>query len=327
MKQLLLILLLSCVGICSAQQPQSFIKYHQDCRQAEKYFINGDTAKCFDTYNQLFSEYDYLFPRDCFMAAQFAHNLGKDSLAVAYLCKAVQFGLRPDFLSTEKEHMIAIKLLDLKESKHWQKFEMKGDSLYQLYKNKVNWELKSELIKMVRVDQDWRAKNNKWFNRNLRRGMERKFISDNRKHILFLDSVCNIYGYPGSWLTGIGDSLSNETSNASLYNLNLSSLPNIILYHNDSVFNKHGEFLFSEIDKGHIHPRTYAMIRDFRDRHLVKKDKNEKMYYNIWWRRDNFSSEEFEAHCHEIGCPTKKNLRELARSLGAGYDVFWLPFR
>lgn len=323
-----LILLVLLVPICSfGQKHISYIEYHKNCRKAEKLFLNDSIKDCFDIYTKTFEKFEILFPRDCFMASQFAHKSENDSLAVEYILKGIQFGLNPDFFIKDSTGMYPKKMYYLKNSIYWRKITKQKDSLLNIYNQKIDWKLKKELMNMIRIDQNWRRKNNKWFNRTFRRGLEKKFDIVNDQHMNYLDSVFKKIGYPGIWKIGIGDSLSYETNYASFNNANLSGLPEIILYHNDSTYIKYGEFLFNEINKGHIHPRTFAMIRDFSDRHLVKKDKDEKMYYNIWWERDNYSKEEFEKHCNEIGCPTKQHLRNLAKKLGRGYDVFWSPFR
>ncbi|MBI2259807.1 MAG: hypothetical protein HYU67_13035 [Flavobacteriia bacterium] len=294
---------------------------------AEKYFLKDSVLQCFSTYNDVFSHNELLFPRDCFMAAQIAHSVDNDSLAIEYLLKGISFGLNPDFFSIDTFETNASKLKDLKNCRFWTKVIYKKDSLMKIYRNKVDWKLKKELMSLIRTDQNWRRKNNKWFNRNFRPGLEKKFNIFNQKCMLYLDSVFNSVGYPGNWLIGTGDSLAYQTKYASFNNANLGDLVSVLLYHNDSAFINYGDFLLKEIDNGHIHPRVYALIRDFRDRHLDKKDKEEIMYYNIWWERGNLSVDEIENHCNEIGCPTKQHLRDLSNKLGKGYDVFWSPFR
>jgi len=323
-----LILLILLTSIYSFGQAElSYIEYHKNCRKAEILFLNDSIQECFDTYTSTFEKFDILFPRDCFMAAQFAHKSKEDSLAVEFILKGIQFGLNPEFFTKDSTNMYPKKMYFLQNTVYWNKVKEQKDSLLDIYIKQVNWVLKSEIMDMIRVDQNWRRKNNKWFNRTFRKGLEKEFNIVNNRHLNYLDSVFKEVGYPGTWIIGIGDSLRQETNYASFNNANLSGLPEIILYHNDSIYIKNGEFLFNEIDKGHIHPRTYAMIRDFRDRHLVKKDKNENMYYNIWWERDNYTVEEIEQHCYEIGCPTKQHLRDLSKKLGKGYDIFWSPFR
>jgi hypothetical protein len=321
------LLFLPFISVSYGQNNPSYIAYHQSCRQAEQLFLDGSLEECFEVYEQTFSTYAVLFPRDCFMAAQFAHKVGKDSLAVEFLIDAIPFGLQSRMLLLDTTQHPYFAIQSVVQSIYFSKLVNLEDSLNTIYKNNVDWQLKAEIMEMVRLDQDWRRRNNKWFNRNFRRGLEKLFEKVNDGHMSYLDSVFNTTGYPGSWLIGVGDSQYYETSYPSFNNVNLSEMTKILLYHNDSVFVKYGTFLFNEIDKGHIHPRAYAMVRDFRDRHLVNKDKNESMYYNVWWQRDNYSIEEFNQHCQEIGCPTKQHLRMLNKNLGQGYDVFWFPFR
>lgn len=303
----------------------NYLGYHQKCRLAEKQFIENDTLGCVKTYSQVFDSYETLFPRDCFMAAQIAHKFGLDSIAIQFVLKGIPFGLNPDFFldTTSMKYQIA----DLKNTQYWNEITQQYDSLRSIYVNKVDWELKGELMKLIQIDQDWRRRNNTWFVQIMRPGLERKFDKVNKQHVLILDSIFKEKGYPGTWMIGIGDSIGEDSKYASFATINLSDLPNIILYHYDSTYQKYGEFLFEELKKGHISPRVYAMIRDFNDRYLVKKNKNETMYYNTWWERDTYTEEEYEAHRNEIGCPSKDHLRKLGKALGKGYDYFWSPFR
>lgn len=303
-----------------SQTNKDFISYHQTCRQAERFFIDSTYTKCLQTYDSLFKSYDFLFPRDCFTAAQFAAKVGNDSLAVEFLKKGVPFGLNAELIFKTNPSLL---ISEIPKTKYWTSYLADFPYLRQQYINRVDWKLKNQLHQMVAVDQKWRTKNNKWFNRTFRKGLEKKFDVVNKRHVDFLDSVFKIKGYPGIWLTGIGDSTDFAFNN----NGNLSEIFSVILYHHDSTYVKFGDFLKSEIKKGHIHPRTYAMIRDFNDRFLVKKEKDQKMYYNIWWETTNFSEQEYEQHCQAIGCPTKKHLRQLYKAAGENVDTFWYPFR
>lgn len=303
-----------------SQTNKNYILYHQSCRYAEKLFIDSNYTKCFITYDSIFNAYDILFPRDCFIASQLAFKTGKDSIAIEFLKKAVPFGLNAELIFKMDTSLYISKI---RNSKYWENYMKHFPKLRQKYINSVDWTLKKQLYNIVQIDQQWRVKNNKWFNRTFRKSLEKKFNQINKKHISFLDSVFVIRGYPGIWLTGVGDSSDISFNN----NNNLSEIFFVILYHHDSTYIKYGEFLKNEIINGHIHPRTYAMIRDFQDRFSVKQKKDQKMFYNIWWEAINFSSSEFERHCYEIGCPTKEHLRKLYKAGGENVDVFWWPYR
>ena len=303
-----------------SQDNKNYISYHQTCRKAEHYFIDSNYRQCIQTYDSLFKKYDFLFPRDCFTAAQLANKIGDDSMAVVFLKKGVPFGLNADmFIKTDT----ALQIHKIYDSKYWINYKRDYDSLRKLYVNRVDWNLKKKIEEMVSLDQQIRIKNNKWFNRIFRKGLENDFNIVNQKHIAFLDSVFKIKGYPGIWLTGVGDS-SNGSFN---YNGNLSEIFFVILYHYDSAYVKFGDFLRKEIETGHIHPRVYAMTRDFQDRWSGKREKHQEMYYNIWWEKANYTKKEYAQHCHDIGCPTKNLLRGLFRAGGYNTDFYWWPFR
>lgn len=320
MKIYLILFIISFNYSLFSQTNENYILYHQSCRKAEKQFIDSNYTKCFVTYDSLFKAYDFLFPRDCFTAGQLAFKVGKDSIAVEFLKKGVPFGLNADLIFNADTSLLISKI---RETKYWASYTAEFPSLRQRYINRIDWKLKRQLYQMVSVDQKWREKNNKWFNRTFRKDLEKQFNIVNKRHINFLDSVFKIKGYPGIWLTGIGDSTNIAFNN----NGNMSEIFSVILYHYDSANVKYGDFLKREITNGHIHPRTYAMVRDFQDRFLVKHEKDQKMYYNIWWEATNYNEQEYEQHCQAIGCPTKKHLRQLSRAGGKNVDIFWWPFR
>lgn len=301
----------------------NYILYHQNCRKAERFFIEKQGDSSLALYQHTFTSFEYLFPRDCFMAAQIAHESQQDSLAIEFLIVGFRFGIRIESIeqdSTSKLHQLTTLPI-------WKRAQYAFPEKYAEYLSALDQPLKQTINGFVEKDQQIRIKNNKWFNRTFRPWLENEFDRMNDEHLRFLDSVCKQRGYPGSWLIGIGDSLVGHAKNATQINSNLNECASILAYHNDSVNLKMGDFLYGEIAKGHIHPRVYAMIRDFQDRHLVKKEDLEQMYYNIWWERQNFTETEFEAHCMAIGCPTKKHQRQLNEALGKGYDSFWSPFR
>lgn len=320
MKGFLLISLFFSNVICAQND---YITYHQQCRKAEKFFIQQQPDSAIALFQLTFQSYPYLFPRDCYMAAQIAQHHNKDSAAVAFLISAFEFGLRIETIeqdtSSRLHHLIA--------TPYWKQAQAIFPEKYNRYLAAIDQPLKKTIDQFITEDQKARMRNNKWFNRNFRPKLEKTFDRMNDQHIRFIDSVCKVKGYPGSWLIGIGDSLFQQANNATQLNSNLNEATAILAYHNDSIHITLGDFLFSEIAKGHIHPRTYAMIRDFQNRHLIKKDQDEKMFYNIWWERDNFSEAEFIAHCDAIGCPTKKHQKQLYEALGKGYDSFGSPFR
>lgn len=328
MKNLILFIFSILVFLAANAQETNYLEYHKNCRKAESYFLNYDTLQCINTYKTTFESFEILFPRDCFMAAQIASKLGQDSMAVEFILKGIPFGLNPEFFSNgDTAHQIMnYKITKLTETKYWQTVTLQLDSLRQIYLKRVDWELKEKINTLMDEDQKLRARCNKTINTIFRPDLEKRFAKLNQKHMIFLDSVFQERGYPGVWLTGIGDSI-NPITNPYSNNANLSDIFKIILYHNDSVFLNYGEFLYKELKLGHIDSKTYAMICDFNDRHLVKSDKAQKMYYNIWWERNNYSTEEFISHCDEIGCPSKEHLRKLSDKLGEGYDIFWWPFR
>jgi hypothetical protein len=78
-------------------QPNYF-DYHKRIIKAEEQLLDSNYTAAFDTYSGVFKDYDFVFARDCIIAAEFAYSERKKTLALEYLSKAFQMGVMPTHL-------------------------------------------------------------------------------------------------------------------------------------------------------------------------------------------------------------------------------------
>ena len=92
MKRRLLLALLFCVNCASAQD---YTLYHRLVNNAERlFFLNRDVESALRCYDSAFAAFDFVFVKDCYMAAQIAYSQ-TDKRYVAYMRKGFAHGLQP----------------------------------------------------------------------------------------------------------------------------------------------------------------------------------------------------------------------------------------
>lgn len=92
MEKWLVIIFLYCTNISAAQD---YRHYHTLVNNAERCFFlerNTDSALCY--YDSAFKAFDFVFVKDCYMAAQIAYSQ-KDKRYIAYMRKGFAHGLQP----------------------------------------------------------------------------------------------------------------------------------------------------------------------------------------------------------------------------------------
>lgn len=80
-------------------QEKDYIKYHNDIIEAEKnIFIDNDSIKGLKKFEDIFSQYDFVFIDDCIEAFQIALVFNQDSFAYKFIEKAIKTGFQPVML-------------------------------------------------------------------------------------------------------------------------------------------------------------------------------------------------------------------------------------
>ena len=278
---------------------QDYFRYNKSVSSAESFVLKAEYKNALLIYDSLFSEYNFCFAHDCFVALQVA-TLTKDSSRMHnYIIKCFKSGIRMDYI----EHDTITQ--ELKKDKNWLQFKPIQDSLYLEYIKRIDKKLLSLTIELNAIDQHYRnnhevlhwkhpIRRTLW---NLRWLKEIQIIVDDKLYPVLLEK-----GYLGEKTIGIKESWMSYSFTSNSIN---NSIVRLMLMHYYS--NKHrvnySELLWSEVGKGNLSAVDYAIIMDFRAKWSDKKapffnewhtcpDKSEKMLQAIENRRK------------EIGLPT-----------------------
>lgn len=238
---------------------QSYFKYHRLVNSAERcFFLENkiDSAYCY--YDKAFAEFDFVFVKDCFMAAQIAY-FNKCDKYTAYLEKGFKNGLRWQELKLSP----VLKPLISDTIGFKRKFK-EYPAQRRAYLRHINW----HVWKRVRDD----------------------FITDQKekllpaeqygplvaKRIATLKALVDIVGFPGDRLIGIsqlsmmkelgenGQDYPGGMSSPDVYNgLSEHHLFPLLIHYPCSydVFEKNW---LRFIDNGQVHPGDVALLYDNR---------------------------------------------------------------
>ncbi|MEM6378635.1 MAG: hypothetical protein AAF705_10485, partial [Bacteroidota bacterium] len=233
---------------------QDYNVYYQGINQARLHLIEGDFPQAVASYQQVFEDFEFAFARDCYHAVETA-VLAKDTIQLSYFLKrAMRQGVPWSFLlsSAVPAHYHNQPFLQV--------IKQQRDSLEQLYRSNINWELRQEIITMFKEDQVVRKR---YYDAILlkRKKIGREWIDLNRRQVERLIEITKSDGFPGERLIG----LDTKTMHSKVMDGDLSAgMPVVIFIHNYSQPNSsYDTVLFKEVTKGNIYNEHFASICDF----------------------------------------------------------------
>ena len=109
-----LTLLLPPVNLCA--QETDYSRYHYEITEAEKLIAEKNYGLALDKYEALVGDYEFIFQRDCKIAAQLCVHQDRNELAFEFLRKGVLSGWE---LKEIRKNKILKNIMDLPE---WQSF-------------------------------------------------------------------------------------------------------------------------------------------------------------------------------------------------------------
>jgi len=184
---------------CNLVQSQEFdyTKYHRYSLKAEQLIVKESYDEALILYDEVFSDYTFVFLRECKIATQLALYQGQKDLAFQYLRQGVSSGW--EMKEIKKTHF----LRKLQDHPQWQAFENEYPTLYADYESSLNSELRSRVRKMFSRDQK------KAFGALFRIGSkgqdkyaEKKFAPHSEQQMKELINILSEFGYPGEKLIG-----------------------------------------------------------------------------------------------------------------------------
>jgi len=184
---------------CNLVQSQEFdyTKYHRYSLKAEQLIVKESYDEALILYDEVFSDYTFVFLRECKIATQLALYQGQKDLAFQYLRRGVSSGW--EMKEIKKTHF----LRKLQDHPQWQAFENEYHTLYADYESSLNQELRSRLKKMFSTDQ--RKALGALFrigSKGRDKYAEKKFAPHSEQQMKELINILSEFGYPGEKLIG-----------------------------------------------------------------------------------------------------------------------------
>lgn len=174
-----------------------FGKYHRLIMNAEKLIANENYDEALKVYETIFSEYDFVFLRDCKIAAQLAFHVGQEDLVFQYLRRGVLSGW--EIKQIKKKDF----LKPIQDQPQWEAFEAAYPKLHAEYESSLNMELRSRVKEMFSKDQK------KALGALFRVGSksqdkyaEKKFAPHSEIQMDEFIAILSQFGYPGEKLIG-----------------------------------------------------------------------------------------------------------------------------
>jgi hypothetical protein len=264
---------------------QNYISYHKSVALAQHNIAEQNYELAINIFDTIFRRYDFVFPRDCFIAAEVASYCRKDSIAFAFLKKGVRYGIHLDAIKSNP-HLNRLQI----NKELWEAFCNEYPTLRTEYNRELDWDLKCELINMFKEDQLLRDRHETWLNIKFhyKWNLYKKWFTHSQVCTQRIKQIIEIYGFPSYSITGTV----NSSFDSHFDNFRISSNEAlIILYHYDFAYIELKDILFKEVERGNISAKEFALLRDFSTRFYifgVVKDSTYKDYqYFVRWFSNN----------------------------------------
>lgn len=242
---------------------QNYMPYFKAIARAEMALLDSNYHQSIAIYKEAFQSYNFVFPKDCFIAAQLAAYVKDSNTCRYFLGKGMENGLPWN----EIEGNIHLHRW-LNASPH-HKASLSIDSLQNIYHNKIDQELRREIIAMTVEDQKLRDRVetplNHFFFYLLKPFAQRRFDKQANEFSKKIHQLTIEHGFPSHRLIGTHDSTDYKKFGTEMG----SDYATIILFHSDFAWHYLKGTLPEELQKGNISPKQYALLRDFATRHYM----------------------------------------------------------
>ena len=229
----------------------SYLDYHKEIIKCEKLIAERRYEDAIMNFDSLFNHFEFVFLRDCQVAAQLCSFEQKSKSGMRFLRLGILNGWT--LKSIDNDEMLSF----LRKDTQWKNIQSDYDSLHNQYLERLNSPLKQQVHEMFKKDQS------KALRALFRIGQkakdkyaEKKFAPHSEKQLHQLNEILDQYGYPGERL--IGNNwwgsviLSHHNSISKKYNSN------------DTLYTYLKPKLKEAIENGTLSPYTLATIEDWR---------------------------------------------------------------
>jgi hypothetical protein len=257
----------------------NYFDYHKTINTAQYLFLTNRIDSSFQLYKQVFSDFEFIFPRDCLDAAQFSYYANRKDDALRFLKRGFENGITPYHIQSLPLFEQSFKVHDSFYIQLMQDYK----PLRSIFLNKINIKVLLEVSKIYWIDQS--SKNSVSFDTKVNGATYLdSFIESNINRI---SAIMKDVGFPGEKIIGIGGSdlykelklkdkdlytLYNESKHIkrvyeeqfnqfSTLKFVTSEYALIPLYHHPCPVSTLGnDNLISSIKSGNLHPRDYGFL-------------------------------------------------------------------
>jgi hypothetical protein len=243
-----LLLALTCIALCSIARAKDYFLYHTYINTAESYLVNDVPDSVYHYYDRAFTEYDFVFAKDAYIAAQFAWLHKNQQKTISYLLKGAGSGLRSACLETNNI------LTSFTNTSSYMDVYTGMRSANAVFNASLDMELRKE----------WTSRMDEML---LNRGELADYLSGLRGNMARVKELAAKGKFPGEIMIGLDDNCDNLSNHNVFY-----SLANY-----DCVMTEMHDQLCTAVKNGQLHPREFARlwewehVRSARDGKLVTK--------------------------------------------------------
>lgn len=247
-----LLLTVCCIYLNTEAYGQTnYLDYHNEVIKGEQLVAARKFKAAIAHFDALFDRFDFVFLRDCKLAAQLCAFVQDKEYGIRFLSLGVSNGW------PLKEIKKNDRLRFLEDDPKWESLQLAYDSLHRQYLKGLNSDLKKQVHLMFKKDQ------RKAIGALFRIGQkakdkyaEKKFAPHSEKQLRRLNEILDQYGYPGERLIGndwqVSVILSHHNSISKEYNSK------------DVLYADMKPKLINALKNGEVSPYVLATIEDWR---------------------------------------------------------------
>lgn len=237
--------------------------YHSEIILTEELISQEKYEEALSRYDQLFSQYDFIFLRDYKVASQISFLIGEKEKGLACIKKGISCGWELE--SLKKLEFLSKNLLD----SDWKNIENAYQDLRNIFLRRIDTTLRNSVRSMMDKDQKLAYRASLIEDEK----EQEKFISENfpqhsEEQLKNLIKIIEVNGYPGEFLIGndfwVSTILSHHNSQGTDY------------VKKDTLFDFIKPKLLKFLRKGYISPYEVALPQDWK--RTVISEWNESPY-------------------------------------------------
>lgn len=231
-----------------------YLAYHKELSTIEECIISKKYNEAVNLFNNLISQYQFVFPRDAYLATQIASYSNEKEAAKVFLIKSIESGCSFKMLMKNLHIKKIINDIGLKEFKE---IYFKSN---KEYKKSISTEVKDVMQKLHKKDREYLIRYYKLYNFFSK---EKILLEWNQYSVMAGAKVKEIIqnvGFPSYKIVGTDN---REDSKKGDFKDYISShMAVILLAHDYERIKDIMPLLLEEVTKGNISARALAFLRD-----------------------------------------------------------------